>query len=143
MKLNRNRTVILSLLSLIGSFAFYLLWSDRCEPFARHIMRPKPPSVSSIRIEGSDWLGLNPEPVVRIAFNANSGDMTAIISHKKLRPAAKEEAEWFVTRGGSSWWSAGRMNDGSQFFMHSGRRGQEYLRIDETGTNAFYLLWGI
>ncbi|MBI1177457.1 hypothetical protein GC207_08465 [bacterium] len=111
--------------------------------FAMYVVRPIPKSVNHIRTESNDLFGLMTEPEVRISFSAGSRDMAQIVANGGFVGASTDSINWFESRGDRGWWSATPLNDGSSLFFRKGRRGEEYLRIDKTGTNAFYLLWGI
>lgn len=83
-------------------------------------------------------------------FSARADEMKQIIETRHGKIVESKDEGLFASRTGPSWWYAQPLNDGSQLYRlrgnqkgMTGKRGIEWLRVDATGTNAFYLLWGI
>ena len=60
-----------------------------------------------------------------------------------MTAANQESRDWVEGRFGPAGHAPGPNTDSTKILMRQTRRGVEYLRIHETGTNAHYLLWGI
>ena len=144
------------LLLAIGAFGLAIALTIACrsnQPFARHVLSPVPSSVRVTLYQGSDWLGIDPEPVVYLGFSATLSDMTNLLA-KAAFSAAATNAYVPVPDGPPGWKTADHCGPGRRLFTrnHPGRAGlrlgnrrswMEYLWIDGTGTNAYFLLWGI
>lgn len=98
---------------------------------------------------------MNPEPVCYLAFTASNGDMAAIINKAQFWPVSKDSIP--VPPGPNGWRAANRLGSegrgyarahaprspGSRLHIGKNRRWTEYLWVDGTGTNGYFLLWGI
>ena len=108
--------------------------------FARYVHSPVPESVENIVFEGNDWFELNPEPVCYFFFSAGKEDLQKIAT--KFRNVHVTE---MFSPGGPPWFQPALMNSAGrgQHFYRKGKRGREYLWIDESGTRAYFLLFGV
>jgi hypothetical protein len=108
--------------------------------FARFVHSPIANSVSDIEAEGHDWFGLLPEPVMRLRFSAAPEDLREVLSSRGAQPLKSDAIGAAAT--GQAWWPT----SGELALMHGySLKGKdpEFLWIDATGTNAYYLLFGI
>ena len=108
--------------------------------FGKYVHSPVPGSVDNIVFEGNDWLGMNPEPVCCFRFSANREDMERII-----QTFLKAQSKDMFSPGGPPWFLPDRNTvwQGENFIRRGGRRGREFLWIDQSGTNAYFLLFGV
>lgn len=130
--------IVLALCLLLPVFCAVRRLND---PVARHICSP-PASVRVLHYERKrDYLFFGLEPEYRIAFTATPQDLKFMV--KKRGGVISSMRAWVSDRGGPSWfWPATRPTTGTLFMFHESDPAQ-YLWIDETGTNAFYLDWRI
>jgi len=111
--------------------------------FRRWVCAPVPPSVDRIQHQGAVEAVFMPEPLVRIAFTASPADLQIILEQRSARLLSPEDdvPGW---QGGPAWWPAIPSSRMTLYSLKGEPRiGSEFLGIDLTGTNAFYLLWGI
>ena len=108
--------------------------------FRKYISSPVPKSVHSILFEGNDWFGIAAEPVCYFRFSIGRDDVSKVQA-AKLYKAVK--AEDMFSPGGPAWFRPSLTGTNGQFYRFRGRRGTEYLWIDATGTNAYFLLFGV
>ena len=98
---------------------------------------------------------MSPEPVCYLAFTASPEDIASIIYKAQFQRVSNV---WIpVPTGPDGWRSADQLGQGgrvygrthapprpgSRLYIGSNRRWSEFLWVDETGTNAYFLLWGI
>jgi hypothetical protein len=122
----------------------FLLHSLFGDPLGRYVVSPVPESVRKVGFKGNGLGGiLSVEPVVHIAFTANSADIETIVRKGGFKTGSANDREFVGQRSGPIWWKSGPLQNTDVLFMRKGRAGQEYLRIDGSGTNAYFLLWGI
>ncbi|HYG35877.1 MAG TPA: hypothetical protein VEC99_13885 [Clostridia bacterium] len=142
----------------IGIFLLLLILTLRSgsnQPFAKYIGSPVPKSVRVVFFQSNDWLEANPEPVCYLAFTATAGDIAQVIQQGGFRPTAANDGVP-VPSGPPGWVSADQVVPGGRVYSRShspagvgrlplgrNRRWSEYLWIDKTGTNAYFLLWGV
>jgi len=133
----------------------YLSWPDANAPFAKFICSPVPPSVQIRLLQNNDWLGMNPEPVCYLAFTANPEDIASIIAKARFQSVTNGSIP--VPAGPNGWRPADQLGPNervyvrvhapgtstTRFYLGNNRRWTEYLWVDESGTNAYFLLWGI
>jgi hypothetical protein len=120
-----------------------LLHSFFGDPVRRYIVSPMPESVRKVGFENNGLIGALAEPVVHIAFTASSSDMETIVRRARSKTGSAADREFVEHRDGPTWWKRGTLEKAEVLFMRQTRAGQEYLRVDGTGTNAYFLLWGI
>src|SRR5947207_109363 len=149
-----RRIVIPAMVGALALLVVYLSWPDRNAPFARFICSPVPPSVRILLLQNNDWLGMNPEPVCYLAFTASPEDIATIVNNAQFQRVSKDSLP--VPSGPDGWRSADQLgpdgrvygrthaprSPGSRLYIGSNRRWSEFLWVDETGTNAYFLLWG-
>lgn len=109
----------------------------------RYIAASMPASAREIGFESNGLKGMLSEPVVHIAFTATSSDMDTIIRRGGFKPGSAEDREFVGQRSGPIWWKPGPLQNTDVLFTRKTRVNTEYLRIDGSGTNAYFLLWGI
>ena len=127
---------------LVASMLLGPFWLGDRHVFGKFVMRPVPASVRTVEVDSNDWpFRLNPEPVVYIRFQASAEDVARIVAHRQWAES-RVDRSWLEGRG-PAWWRPPLREEGTRCFKGQGRRGQEYLLIDGTGTNAWFLLWGI
>ncbi len=137
-----SRYGMVAIVTFMAACIALAAWTGRDGEFGRYVLRPMPGSVRGVQVESNDWpLGLNPEPVVNIRFQASAEDLGRIVAGLKLeeRPV---DAGWLSGRG-PAWWNPPLRMEGTRCFQGANRRGQIYLVLDGAGTNAWFLLWGI
>jgi len=120
-----------------------LLHSLFGDPVRRYVVSPVPEGVRKV---GFDWNGLGgmlSEPVVHIAFSGSSTDMDTIVRRGGFKTANAQDREFVGQRSGPIWWKPGPLQNAEVLFIRKGRDGNEYLRVDASGTNGYFLLWGI
>jgi hypothetical protein len=127
--------VCLLLLLILSAFEF----SPRGR-FARFVHAPIASSVSDVEAEGHDWFGLLPEPVVRLRFSAAPKDLLRVLSDRRATPLKGDAIGAAAT--GQAWWPTQGELARMQGYALKGKY-PEFLWIDATGTNAYYLLFGI
>ena len=139
-----------------GLFLAWVLWPDPNRPFAKYVGSPVPATVRVVSFESNDWLGANPEPVCYLAFTASAGDITDVLRQGGWSPVSTN-ASVPVPDGPSGWRTADKIGPGGHVYSRShtppgrgrllplgrNRIWNEFLWIDSTGTNAFFLLWGV
>ncbi len=142
----------------VGALALliaYLTQPDGNPPFARFICSPVPPSVRVHLVQNNDWLGVNPEPVCYLGFTASPEDMASVIATARFERVTNGSIP--VPAGPNGWRPADQLGPGARgysrvhappvprirLYIGNNRRWSEYLWVDETGTNAYFLLWGI
>lgn len=147
-----RRRIILAVITCSMVLLVLTLW-PRSYPFAKLVVSPAPASVQVTFFQSNDWLALNPEPVCYLAFTASTTDLAEVISQGGFRAAATN-AYVPVAAPTGIWKSFDACGLGRRLFTrnHPGNRGlpigrrrswSEFLWIDSTGTNAYFLLWGI
>ena len=108
--------------------------------FSRLISRSVPSSLTNLEIDGHDWFGLKPEPVVRVRFSASHEDLNKLL---KIRKAAILTRDAIGSGApGKAWWPGRPSLDKMNGYSLKGKN-PEFLWIDSTGTNAYYLLFGV
>lgn len=92
-----------------------------------------------------------PEPVCYIRFAASTNDLGLILSAKDFVSVAGS----FNPPAGPPWWDVGKLSSPrafvrqhrperkSKFPIGKNRGWTESLWIDSTGTNAYFLIWGV
>ena len=89
-------------------------------------------------VDANDYFLINPEPIVRLAFSAPKETLDQIL---KSRKATLYPQFAVGSAAGPGWFRpAISTNDLLQFELKGDR---EFMWIDETGTNAFYLLFRV
>jgi hypothetical protein len=131
----------------LGAFAAFallgiLLYSRLGSPFARYIDWPMASSVREFGFKSNGFRILF-EPVVFIAFTASPSDLGALIRKKGFKTAEAEMREWVGQRDAPLWWKPGPLQADEMLFTKATSRGRQFIRIDASGTNAYFLLWGI
>ena len=132
-------------------FVVFSLWRTGKREFEYFVFAPMPRSVGNIRFEDGDWLRMNPEPVVFIRFTASTNDIQMMLAARGF----KKEGSHFG-QNGPVWWDVSRLGPGTRIFVRQhrpqrentlyfgkNRRWTEVVRIDPTGTNVYFLVWGI
>ena len=152
----RTRKIIIfsAALALLLLLAFSL-WPISNQPFSKYIHSPVPKSVHVVSFQSQDWFGANPEPVCYLAFTASVEDLAAVIQQAGFRPASTNRSVP-VPSGPIGWLTADQVGPSGRVYTrsHPSRPGRrlplgrnrswtEFLWIDGTGTNAYFLLWGI
>jgi hypothetical protein len=117
--------------------------------FEYYVFDPMPASVSNVMFYG-DTLRISPEPVCFVRFTASPADIDSILKGKGFK-----EAEGSFDPTGPPWWNVSTLPSvrvftrqhgpkrDSKLFFGKNRRWTEVLRIDATGTNAYFLVFGI
>ena len=124
-------------------------------PFARFVCAPVPGSVRVTAIQNNAWVFAS-EPTCYLAFTADSADVQAVVRQGQFQ-ACQNWDGFPVPSGPLGWRAADQIGTNGNFYRRShepktrnilppignNRRWQEYLWVDATGTNAYFLLWGI
>lgn len=142
--------VLSGLLVLLLALIILGIWPFGRRQFRYYVFDPIPPSVRNIRYAG-EWLKVGPEPVCFLRFTAAPEDIDRMIREKGFR-----EAESGPNPTGPVWWEAKRMGAVSRvyardyrpkqkgrLYVGKNRRWTEVMTIDSTGTNVYFLVWGI
>ncbi len=106
-----------------------------------------------VAFEGNELLlTLLPEPVCHLKLTGTKQDIETVVQQSGFKPTALDD------RPGPSWWRPATglgpeartytrvhrpRNPNSRLAIGGNRIWNEYLWVDETGTNAYFLLWGI
>ena len=149
-----RRVIIPAILACLVFLVANLAKPNRNGPFAKYICSPVPPSVRVVIFQNRDFLSIDPEPVCHLSFTASPQDMADIVRKGRFQsftdwvPGGPGPAGW---RSADQLGPTGRVysrahsprNPNSRLYVGSNRRWSEYLWVDETGTNAYFLLWGI
>ncbi len=128
-------------------------WSDQ-HSFSKFVVSPAPGTVRVTLYENNDVAGLNPEPVCYLAFTASTNDMAQIISQGRFTEVTTNSYVPSSGPSASAWTSFENCSAGRRLFTraHPARGGlpigrrrswDEYLWIDGSGTNGYFLIWGI
>ena len=145
-----RRRIILVMIACGMVLLVLALWPHHY-PFSKLVMSPAPASVRVTFYQSSDWLGLNQEPVCYLAFTASTDDMAQVIARAGFNEAATNA---YVPTSGPPGWTAfedcglgrrlfTRNHPGRGLPMGRNRSWSEYLWIDASGTNGYFLIWGI
>ena len=132
-----------------------LLGRKRDGPFATFVCAPAPDGVN-VTIFQNDAGLLRPEPVCYLAFTGDSANMETVVRRGQFQTCS-DKGGFPVPSGPQGWRTADQVGTNASFYRRShepktinflppignNRRWHEYLWIDETGTNAYFLLWGI
>jgi hypothetical protein len=139
-------------------FCVLLMWAWWTAPtraLAAHLGLPVPAGVRVTLYETRDWLGIAPEPVVYLAFSAREDEVNRLIIRTDIQPVGPDS---YVPAAGpaAGWLPAEQVGPNGRVYRreHLPRKGArwpvgrnrswtEYLWIDGTGTNAYFLLWGV
>jgi nicotinamidase-related amidase len=117
--------------------------------FEYYVFDPMPTSVRNVLFHG-DTFRINPEPVCFIRFSASPADIDQMVKSKGFK-----QVEDSFNATGPAWWDVSLLPNvrvfirkhgpkrDSKLFFGKNRRWTEVLRIDSTGTNAYFLVWGI
>ena len=109
------------------------------------------PSAASIHVEDNDWLRLNPEPVCFIKFSASAADVAGMLAAKSFT----QTTNGTFNPPGPAWWHGGSLGPNQKVFIrdhrakggfiHTGKnRGwTEVVWLDESGTNVYFLVFGV
>src|SRR6266567_2597274 len=152
------RTRRVAVPAIVGSLLLlvtHLVWPHRNDPVARFICSPVPPSVHVVLFKNRDWFRMSPEPVCYLASSASPEDIASIIYKAQFQRVSQDLIP--VPSGPDGWRSANQLGPdgrvygrthapskpGSRLYLGSNRRWSEFLWVDGTGTNAYFLLWGI
>jgi hypothetical protein len=109
--------------------------------FKHYVTSPFPKSVR-VKFVDSNAHILNPEPVVHMSFSASAEALNEILKMREAKPYA----EYAIGSGaGPRWFQPAVSTNGLRQYQLRGRinRIPEFLWIDQTGTNAYYLLFGV
>jgi hypothetical protein len=145
-----RRRIILALMTCGVVLLVVAVWPHN-QPFSKLVLSPVPASVRVNFYQSGDWLGLNPEPVYYLAFTASTDDMAQVIAEGNFNEVATNA--YVPTAGPLGWRAFEDCGMGRRLFTRNhpgqglpiGRRRSwsEYLWVDATGTNAYFLIWGI
>lgn len=118
--------------------------------FRYYVLDPIPPSVRDIKYRG-EWLRISPEPVCFLRFTSSTKDLDLLLTTKGFKPVENS-----FDPSGPVWWDIAQSGPGIKVFArqhkprHQGklyvgknRRWTEVIRVDHTGTNVYFLVWGI
>ena len=148
-----RRRIVLGLATCGLVLLGLLLLPSHHQGFAKYVVSPVPASVDVTILRVDDWLGLNPEPLAYLKFTAAPSDLQKVITLGGFTEAATN-AYVPVPEGPPGWKTVEQCGPARRLFIrnHRGRAGlpigrnrswSEFLWIDTTGTNAYFLLWGI
>jgi hypothetical protein len=150
----RRRIVPISAAGFLLLLAF-VFWPNPNPPFARHVHSPVPGSVRVVSFQSNDWLAAHPEPVCYLAFTASPDDLGTVIGQGRFQPTSSDDVP--VPPGPAGWVTAREIGPSGRVYRRSHspsgpswlqwlgnkRSWTEFLWIDGTGTNAYFLLWGV
>jgi hypothetical protein len=153
--MRRQQIIILTVAGIFLLLLAFALWPTPNRPFAKYVCSPVPKSVRVISFQSNDWLAANPEPVCYLAFTASADDVATVI-RQGFQPTSTN-ASVPVPSGPDGWLTADQIGPSGRVYSRShspagaGRRLQlgrnrswsEFLWIDGTGTNVYFLLWGV
>lgn len=154
--MRREKVIILTVAGIFLLLLAVALWPAPNRAFAKYICSPVPKSVRVITFQSNDWLAANPEPVCYLAFTASTNDIATVIRQGGFQPTSTN-ASVPVPPGPAGWVTADQARLGGRVYTRShlpagkGRRLQlgrnrswsEFLWTDGTGTNVYFLLWGV
>jgi hypothetical protein len=146
----------LLVIALAAAFVLLLAFALRhASPFATYVCSPVPASVRVVTFKSNDWLAVNPEPVCYLGFTVSAGDLVKVIQQGNFRPVATNQSAP-VPLGPRGWVMADQIGPNGRAYTRShspaarawlplgrNRGWTEFLWIDATGTNAYFLLWGV
>ena len=133
----RRNLIIVGVILILPS----LLVLERARAFQKYICSPKPKSVSNVQYEDNGFFMMLFEPVVKIGFSASKNDISTILEKKKWQFIEEDSNGFSLGRDGPPWW---KPHSGTLYrIVRPEIDVTEFLLIDQTGTNVFYLLWGI
>lgn len=134
----------------------WALWPAPRRSFAKYVCSPIPNSVRVTFFQSDDWLGINPEPVSYLIFSASAADVAAVIQQGGFTPASTN-THVPIPSGPPAWLTPDQLQASGRIYTRThnatgerqriphghNRTWSEYLWIDATGTNAYFLIWGI
>jgi hypothetical protein len=108
---------------------------------------PVPKSVQIHLYEGNDWLGLAPECKCYFRFNIESNDFARVVTDNGFRTVRPGEGYywpgvgpiWFTPPQSNRQYFGRYLGTGIERFPRWGQH--EYLWLDQSGTNAFFMVW--
>jgi len=134
-------------LFLMGLWLLVVWLGYQVEPgprraFAKYIYSPVPATVDNLVVDVRDMFGIEPEPVCYFSFTIGKEDLETIVTRGKFNKV--EAGEMFIPNG-PVWFRPDLIStNAGRFYFRRGRRlAQEFLWIHPSGTNAYFLLWGI
>ena len=125
-----------------GFFFLTAFYASPRGALRRYVTNDATRSVTVNFIESNNYFLINPEPVIRISFSAPAKSMGDIL---KAREARIHPGYAPGSGGGRRWFRPASSTNGLRQYQLKNRfKGcPEFLWIDETGTNAYYLLFGV
>ena len=117
--------------------------------FRKYVWHDVPPTLRIVNVRDSDrTFGIFPEFTCYMQFTASSEDIALILSNRTAKPYTGD------VPGGSggpeivSWWAPALPGQQMRLFSLDRRpvrrwKDPQFLWIDQTGTNSYYLYWGI
>jgi hypothetical protein len=100
-----------------------------------------PATVDNLVVDVRDMFGIEPEPVCYFSFTIGKEGLETIVTRGKFNKV--EAGEMFIPNG-PVWFRPDLIStNAGRFYFRRGRRAQEFLWIHPSGTNAYFLLWGI
>jgi hypothetical protein len=152
------RTLKIITLTVTGGLLLLLaliFWPAPNRPFAKYVYSPTPRTVRVISFQSNDWLAANPEPVCYLRFTASPDDIATVVRQGGFQPASTNGSVPVPTGGPAGWLPADQIGPSGRVYtrlhraagggLHIGRNRiwSEFLWIDGTGTNVYFLLWGV
>jgi hypothetical protein len=152
--MRKRKVIMLAVAGACLLLTAFVLWPAPTRSFVKYVCSPVPKSVRIVYFQSDDWLSANPEPVCYLSFTATANDIATIVQQGGFQPASTNfsvpappgPAGWLTAdQVGASGrvYSRGHSPGGRRLPFGRNRHWSEFLWIDGTGTNVYFLLWGI
>lgn len=145
----RHQRTAIFILVVLGALIAFWFWPNRTRLVAKYVTSPVPSSIRVVRFEGNELLlDLLPEPVCYLLFNGTREDIASLVDRSGFQPADRSNG----ALPGPAWWHpTGRKyfrvhrpsKPNSRLPIGANRHWNEFLWVDQTGTNVYFVLWGI
>ena len=144
-----KHVALIASLLLLFVFIGLLLNSLPSAKFRKYIWHDLPPSTQIINVrDGDTSFGIFPEFTCYMHFTARREEIAIILSNRMAKPYTGNVPGGQGTPEIAAWWFPASPNQKMQLFSLDRRavhrwKDPQFLWIDQTGTNCYYLYWGI
>jgi hypothetical protein len=106
--------------------------------FKRHFGSPIPSSIQALQCEWREWGQKRSKMVGHLSFSGSKEDLQTLAAQFETISANEMHL-----RLAPQWFRPALMSTNGPFYRRKGKRGPEYLWIDPSGTNAYFLTFGV
>jgi hypothetical protein len=117
--------------------------------FRKYVWDDLPSSVRVVKVHDSDWsFSVFPEFTCYMLFTASVDDVAALLSKRLAKPCGGDVPGAQGTQEIAGWWAPAYSNRSMRLFSLDRRpvgkwKDPQFIWVDGTGTNCYYLYWGI